>query len=280
MPGVAYVPLDVRSATSIHDCVQHILAQAGQIDVLVNNAGYIGPVGASEEVALEDVRSLFETNFFGVVQVVNAVLPGMRQRRSGLILNVSSVAGRIALPPFFGFYAASKHALEGYSEALARDLRPLGIRVAMIEPGYFATNIHDTLQIPVTPLDDFAEEREHATAVDGFGFRHGRDPRKVARLVSRLVNGTPLRLRYPIGLDAYYMLTLAAFLPGKVFQSYQRWLLLGGRPVKMGDDDDTLRRKIGFRRYLFESSLTDRWVTGLLILLFFLGAVGLVSWLK
>jgi NAD(P)-dependent dehydrogenase (short-subunit alcohol dehydrogenase family) len=280
MPGVTYLLLDVRSSESIHDCVQHVLAQAGQIDVLVNNAGYVGPVGASEEATMEDVRSLFETNFFGVVQVVNAVLPCMRQRRSGFIVNVSSVAGRIALPPFFGFYSASKHALEGYSEALSRDLRPLGIRVAIIEPGYFATNLHRTLHVPANPLDDFAAKREHATAVDEFSIRHGRNPRKIAQLVGRLVNGTPLRLRYPVGMDAHYILILAALFPEIVFESYVRWFFLGGQPVNINDDDDTVRHKIGFRRYMFESQLTDRWVAGVLVILFLLCLAGLIWWFK
>ena len=280
MPGVTYVPLDVRSAQSILDCVQSVLAQAGQIDVLVNNAGYVGPAGASEEVALEEMRALFETNFFGAVQVVNAVLPGMRQRRSGLILNVSSGAGLMALPPFFGFYTASKHALEGYSEALSGDLRPLGIRVAIIEPGYFATNIHNSFIPPANPLDDFAREREHATALDGFSIRHGRDPRKVAQLISRLVNGTPRRLRYPIGLDTNHMLMMRALLPEKMFESYMRWLTLGGQPVKLSDGDDTLRRKIGFRRYMYESPLADRLMAGTWGALVLLGLAGLVFLLK
>ena len=115
LPGVTYVPLDVRSGESIAACMQ---AVGGPLDVLVNNAGYVGPAGSSEEASLEDVRALFETNFFGVVQVTNAALPAMRERRSGLIVNVSSAGGLIAMPPFFGFYAASKHALEGYSESL------------------------------------------------------------------------------------------------------------------------------------------------------------------
>ena len=279
MPGVTYAPLDVRSTESVRDCVQSVLAQAGQIDVLVNNAGYVGPAGASEEVAPDEVRALLETNFFGAVQVVNAVLPGMRQRRSGLIVNVSSLAGRM-VDPFFGFYTASKHALEGYSEALSSDLRPLGIHVAIIEPGYFASNIHNSFIPPAHPLDDFAREREHATAVDGFSIRHGRDPRKVAQLIGRLVNGAPLRLHYPIGLDANFLLALRALLPEKMFEGCMRWLLLGGQPVKISDDDETLRRKIGFRRAMFESPLADRLIIVDAAVLILLVLAGLFFLLK
>jgi hypothetical protein len=97
----------------------------------------------------------------------------------------------------------------------------------------------------------------------------------VAQLISRLVNGTPRRLRYPIGLDVHYMLTLRALLPEKVFEGYVRWFLIGGRPVRLSDDDDTLRRKIGFRRYLLEGPLTDRLLIGTWCALTLLGMAGL-----
>lgn len=257
---VTYLPLDVRSPESIQACVAAILAQSGPIDVLINNAGYVGPAGASEEVNLDDVRALFETNFFGVVQMVNAVLPSMRQRRSGLILNISSAAGRMAIPPFFGFYSASKHALEGYSKALSQDLHPLGIKVALIEPGYFQTNIHNSFNLPAQPLDDFSRDREQALALDSFCIRHGRNPRLVAEQIARLVNGTPHRLRYPIGFDALYMIFMQSILPERIFEMYMRWILLGGQPLKITDDDHTLRRKMGFRHWMLESPLTDRLV--------------------
>ena len=258
MPNVTYLPLDVCSPVSIQACVGEVLAQTGQIDVLVNNAGYVGPAGASEEVALDEVRALFETNFFGLVQMVNAVLPGMRQQRRGLIINLSSVAGRLGMPPFFGFYAASKHAVEGYSKALSRDIRLLGVKVALVEPGYYQTNIHHTMQMPAHPLDDFTQRREHAVALDGFSIRYGRDPQQVARLIVQLVNGTPRRLRYPLGVDAYYSLALYALLPEKLFERFMDWLLIGGELVHLSDDDETLRRRIGFRRYLLASIPADR----------------------
>lgn len=276
MSCVTYLPLDVRCAESIHTCIESVLAQAGQINVLVNNAGYVGPGGASEEACLDDARALFETNFFGMVQMVNDVLPGMRQRRSGLIINISSAAGRVAMPPFFGFYSASKHAVEGYSAALSAELRPLGIRVAVVEPGYFMTNIHNSFNPPANPLDDFSTEREHALALDGFCLQHGRDPRKVANLISRLVNGTPRRLRYPIGLDAHFTLSMRAILPEKIFEIYLRWLTVGGQPIKIGDDDDTIRHKIGIRRYMLESPIADRLMTGTIVTLVLLGLSVLV----
>jgi short-subunit dehydrogenase len=204
----------------------------------------------------------------------------MRQRRSGLILNISSGAGRMAVPPFFGFYAASKHAVEGYSEALSSDLRPLGIRVALIEPGYFATNIHNSLNLPANPLDDYAVEREHAMAVDNFSIRHGHNPRKAAQLVSRLVNRTPRRLRYPIWLELHSLLLMRSLLPARTFEGALRWLTLGGQPVKTDDDDAAIRRKIGFRRYMLESRLSSRLIlgSGAALVLFLLAGLFFLLW--
>lgn len=280
MPNVTYLPLDVCSPESIQTCVGQVLAEAGRIDVLVNNAGYVGPAGASEEVALDEVRALFETNFFGVVQVVNAVLPNMRERRSGFIVNLSSAAGRMALPPFFGFYAASKHALEGYSKALSQDLHALGVRVAIIEPGYYLTNIHHTMHTPSNPLADFAQRREHALALDGFGIRYGRDPQQVARVIAGLINGNPRRLHYPVGLDAHYVLALYALIPEKLLERFLEWLLAGGEPVGPSDDDATLRRRMGFRRYLLDSAAADRLAAGAYVVLFLLVILGAFFLLK
>lgn len=265
MPDVTYTHLDVRVPETIRACVHYILTQAGKIDVLVNNAGYAGPAGASEEVSMEEVRALFETNFFGMVQMVNAVLPGMRANSNGLIINLSSAAGRMAMPSFWNFYVASKHALEGYSEGLAGDLRAFGIRVAIIEPGYHATRLHTTFQLPANPLPAFDREREHALAVDSFSIRHGRDPRKVAELISRLVDRGPHGLRYPIGLDIQFILVLRRLLSESAFEWARRWLSVGGKPVSLNDDDQTIRRKIGLRRYLLESRLADMLWNGFLV---------------
>jgi len=277
MPGVTYVPLDLSQPESIQACARQVLAQAGQIDVLVNNAGYVGPVGASEEVSMEEVRALFETNFFGMVQMVNAILPDMRRRRSGLIINLSSAAGIMAIPWFWSFYVASKHAIEGYSEGLANELHPRGIRVVIIEPGYFSTRLHTSSHLPPCPLAEFDREREHALAVDAFCVRQGRSPRLVAKLIARLVNGTPRRLRYPIGLDLKFILVVRRLLPSAAFETVMRLISVGGQPVKLGDDDTTISRKIGLLRFLLQSRLADRLLYGFLILMTVLVAAGLAS---
>src|SRR5215471_15227972 len=134
--------LDVTSSDSVQAAIDTILAEAGQIDVLVNNAG-LGYMAVVEELKMEDMRQQFETNLFGVLRVTQAVLPGMRARRSGRILMISSVAGLVS-PPTYGAYSSSKHALEGLSNALRLELHPFNIAVVLIEPGYIVTNFQQT----------------------------------------------------------------------------------------------------------------------------------------
>lgn len=150
-PGITMLPLDVCSDPSVSDCVARVLEAAGAIDVLVNNAGYVHE-GPLEAIGLEDLRAIFDTNFFGAARMVQAVLPGMRARRRGRIINVGSTAGLMPLP-FYGAYCASKHALESYSESLRHELRPLGIDVSIVEPGFFRTHsaVHKRQAASVIP---------------------------------------------------------------------------------------------------------------------------------
>jgi NAD(P)-dependent dehydrogenase (short-subunit alcohol dehydrogenase family) len=134
--------LDVCDDSSVQRGVQTALAKTGAIDVLINNAG-VGYMAVVEELRLEDLRRQFETNLFGVLRVTQAVLPGMRERRAGRILMISSVAG-IVTPPTYGAYSSSKHALEGLSNALRLEMYPFGIEVILIEPGYIVTNFQQT----------------------------------------------------------------------------------------------------------------------------------------
>src|SRR6266702_4538899 len=135
--NVTMVPLDVRSDDSVRACIDRV----GPIDVLVNNAGY-SLMGAAEETSLDEAKAQLETNFFGVVRMVKAVLPAMRKAGAGKIITIGSLAGITAIP-FGSFYTASKFAIEGYSEALWHELRPLGISVSVIEPGFVHTTIGD-----------------------------------------------------------------------------------------------------------------------------------------
>lgn len=159
------IELDVCSDESVRDAVDRILAQHGAIDVLINNAG-VGYMAAVEEIAMADFRQQFETNLFGVLRVTQAVLPGMRVRRSGRIVMISSVAGLVT-PPTYGAYSSSKHALEGLSNALRLELHPFGIRVVLIEPGYMVTNFQQTAKDLAQPYVEKAKDSPYQKIYEG-----------------------------------------------------------------------------------------------------------------
>lgn len=249
--GVIFLPLDVHSPASIAACVESVLAQAGRIDVLVNNAGMIGPGSASEEIDIQQVRLLFETNFFGVVQMTNAVLPGMRARRAGKIINISSAAGRAALPPFFTFYAASKHALEAYAEGLYYETAPLGIQVALVEPGYTDTGILETVQPPDHPIEDYAAPRAAMTLLNRAGIRYGSRPEATAQTVLRVLHMQRPALRHPVGFDSLAIGLLRRFLPAPFFEALARWMFLTWSPRGGASADVPAPRELGLHRILF-----------------------------
>ena len=178
---VLALPLDVTDSAQITNAVSQAEEKFGGIDVLVNNAGY-GYRAAVEEGDDADIRALFETQFFGAVAMIKAVLPGMRARRSGAIVNISTIGVRI-MPAGSGYYAASKAALEGMSGALRGELQPLGISVTVVEPGAFRTDFAGrSLTQSSTVIDDYAEtagkrRKEHDTV---HGTQPG-DPAKAAR---------------------------------------------------------------------------------------------------
>ncbi|HEY9668366.1 MAG TPA: SDR family NAD(P)-dependent oxidoreductase, partial [Coleofasciculaceae cyanobacterium] len=152
---ILILPLDVTQSTDIQVAVQQAINTFGQIDVLVNNAGY-GMFGAVEEVNDQDVRRQFETNVYGALNVTRAVLPHLRRQRSGHILNISSSGGFVGFAGA-GIYCASKFALEGWSEALAKEVATLGIRVTIVEPGAFRTAFNGKLISPQQAIADYAE---------------------------------------------------------------------------------------------------------------------------
>ena len=137
--SISVIDLDVNSDESVTTAIRSIAAADGQIDHLINNAGYMF-VGITEAYSIEQAKDQFETNFFGILRTTKAVLPYMRQQRDGLIINVTSLAGRLSFP-YFGIYCASKHAVEAYSQAIRYELAPFGVEVCVVEPGPFGTNL-------------------------------------------------------------------------------------------------------------------------------------------
>lgn len=194
--------LDVTDRASIRAAVESAIAAFGHIDVLVNNAGH-GLIGAVEELSDEQTRSVLETNVFGVFAVTRAVLPHMRERRQGHIVQMSSVGGVVGNPGH-AIYNTSKFALEGMSEALAGEVGPLGIRVSIIEPGPFRTDFLGRSMAFAEPLADYAQTaagivRKNFAQNDG---NQPNDPVKAAAAVVRLVNTPDGPLRLPLGPEA------------------------------------------------------------------------------
>ena len=152
------LPLDVTSDESVEAAVSEVMRRDGRIDLLVNNAGFgVAPAGA-EESSIDQARSIFETNFFGLVRMTRAVVPHMRRQGSGRIINIGSVLGFLPMP-YGALYAATKHAVEGYSESLDHELRTRGIRVSVIEPAYTKTPFDANFLEPDAKLDEYREAR-------------------------------------------------------------------------------------------------------------------------
>jgi NAD(P)-dependent dehydrogenase (short-subunit alcohol dehydrogenase family) len=215
LPDVEQVVLDVRDDASIDRGVAEILAKAGRIDVLVNNAGS-SIVGAIEETDTTQARDLFDVNFFGAVRVTRAVLPTMRAQRAGRVAFVSSVLGFLPAP-FMGFYAASKHALEGYAESLDHEVRVLGVRAVLVEPTFMKTRLDKNSTLAARQIDDYAVARARVGASINASVAAGEDPSVVAAAVADAVTDERPRLRYRVGKGADLLARLRTFLPERMF---------------------------------------------------------------
>lgn len=196
------VRLDVTNAQEVHDAVNTAITTFGRIDVLVNNAGY-GTIGAIEEVSDEAIHRQFETNVFGALQMMRTVLPSMRQQRSGHILNLSSVGGFVSFGAT-GIYCATKFALEALSEALAKEVAALGIKVTIIEPGAFRTDFNGrSLSAPEHLIEDYASVSgpflQWLEEMDG---KQPGDPDKAAAAMIQVVKSDNPPLRLALGADA------------------------------------------------------------------------------
>ncbi len=210
------LPLDVRLDASADECIETVLKRAGRIDVLVNNARY-AQRGAIEELSIEEAKAQFETNFFGVARMVKRVLPIMREQRGGTIINISSAAG-LTPTPFGGYYAASKFALEGYTETLRYEVSAFNIRVALVEPGYIKTELAQNSQVPAHPLEEYASARTRIGEARRQRIENGPPPSLVANCVLRIIKTPAPRLRWPVGSEATRVTWLRWLLPARVFE--------------------------------------------------------------
>jgi len=211
---VELVPLDVRDEHSAGSVVRTVLERAGRIDALVNNAG-VTLIGSAEETSIEEARQLFETNFFGVLRLTQQVLPQMRAQESGRIVNISSVVGFLPAP-YMAVYAASKHAIEGYSESLDHELRQFGIRASLIEPGFTRTSLGQNGQMVAQPLETYSRERTLALEAIRQAISGGDDPKTVASVVVKALTDREPRLRYQAGSEAKLLGRLKKWAPSKL----------------------------------------------------------------
>jgi len=212
---VEVIRLDVRDEKSVRSCVQTVLDRAGRIDALVNNAAY-ALIGSSEETSIEEAKELFETNFFGALRMAQAVLPIMREQGYGRIVNIGSVVGFLPAP-YQGIYAASKHALEGYSESLDHEVRQFGIRVAVVEPGFTRTKIDQNRQLIRQPLAVYTHDRNRVLSANPVNIANGDDPLGVASVVLEAFTSCSPRLSYPAGRQAKLATRLRPFIPASLF---------------------------------------------------------------
>jgi NAD(P)-dependent dehydrogenase (short-subunit alcohol dehydrogenase family) len=223
-PALLPVALDVTSEAQAKAAVQAAVEKFGRIDVLVNNAGF-GLLGAVEESADKDVRRMYDTNVFGLLNVTRAVLPTLRAHRSGHVINISSIGGYRAAAGF-GVYSSTKFAVEGITEALHAELKPLGIHATVVEPGYFRTDFLDASSLVVAPdvIDDYDETsgtvRRRAVQIN---HNQPGDPTKLAAAMITLVDAPNPPLRLPLGTD-----TLAAIAAKNAYvtQEMDAWRTL------------------------------------------------------
>jgi len=210
--------LDITEFDGIPEFIAQLERDYGRLDVLVNNAGF-AMAGFAEDLLLEELRQQFETNFFGAVAVSKAALPIMRRQRSGHIIMVSSIGGRISAP-VIGAYDSSKFALEGWSESLRIETRSLGIRVVLVEPGSYQTDIWErNVRLGSAAVDRSSPNHERADRFSEMVKKvHKADPLPVAKLITRIAQVPNPRLRYRVGFDSHLQFWLHTLLPWKMYE--------------------------------------------------------------
>lgn len=210
--------MDVRNSNSIHLIIQKVIAKEGKIDVLINNAG-VGITGALEEIPTTEIKNNFETNFFGPIEVIKAVLPSMRNQKSGLIINITSIAGYMGLP-FRSVYSASKGALELVSEALNMEVKAFGINIVNVAPGDFATNIASgRYHAPVISGSDYEKTYQKTLDLMNNHVHSGQHPVLMAKAILQIIACPKPKIHYKIGSKLQkFSIVLKRILPDKWYE--------------------------------------------------------------
>ena len=215
--GIA-LEMDVTNQEHVDNAISRIIAEQGRIDVLVNNAG-IAVGSAIEDVSMEDAMYQFEVNLFGIGRTVKAVLPHMRAQGSGTIINISSVLGK-AYNPLLGWYVASKHALEGWSDVLRLEVKQFGIDVVIVEPGLIKTNISNASAKYYKKYSKNSEYKNFYGSPDDSEenrFDNYSDPIVIAKVIDKAINAKNPKTRYSAGAYSWILLTMRSILPDKWF---------------------------------------------------------------
>jgi len=224
--GVEMLQLEITSDASARSCAADLLRRAGKIDVLVNNAGQ-ALSGGLEETSIEEAKVHLDCNLFGAVRMINAVLPEMRRRRSGQIINVASIAGTFPIP-FEGYYGVAKAALMAYSDVLRQEVKSLGIKVSVVEPGFYRTQLAYSLLQAENEISDYDDMRKRAYGALKESFDNGGDPKEVAGTILKIIESPSPRLHYAVGKEKRFV-SLKRILPASVMESQLRkhWRLDG-----------------------------------------------------
>lgn len=206
------IALNVNSEESIEAALKEVVKIEGRIDLVVNNAGFGVSPGGAEESSIEQTKMMFDTNFFGIVRMTRAVVPYMRKQGEGRIINISSVLGLIPAP-YMATYAATKHAVEGFSESLDHELRTRGIRVSVVEPGYTNTQFEANAPEVDAKLDEYNIARKALSKITKAAIAAGDDPKVVASVVLKAANAKNPKLRYAAGKLSCRLSFLRRFAP-------------------------------------------------------------------
>lgn len=214
----AMLPLDVTNDESVEHAVRELIQLEGRIDLLVNNAGFgVAPAGA-EESSIEQAKTIFETNFFGLIRMTRAVVPHMRRQGNGRIINIGSVLGFLPMP-YGALYAATKHAVEGYSESLDHELRTRGIRVSVIEPAYTRTQFDTNFLVPDAKLDEYRAVRALLDKLLKEIMATADEPSVVANVVLQAAIAVRPKLRYTAGGLANRLRLLRRYAPTRLMDA-------------------------------------------------------------
>ena len=212
------LPLDVTSDASVKAVVAEVIRREGRLDLLVNNAGFNVAVGGAEESSIQQAQDIFDTNFFGTVRMTQAVVPQMRQQGSGRIINIGSVLGFMAMP-YMALYAATKHAIEGYSESIDHELRTMGIRVSVIEPAFMKTAIDANSRDADAKLDAYRDVRIAMDRRLKEMLDVAEEPEVVADTVLKAASAACPKTRYTSGTAATRLRLMHTLLPASLLDA-------------------------------------------------------------